>query len=146
MTPSEVFVLLKIARTIQFDTEQVILREGAIGDNFYLVLEGEVELRKGHYHKPGTWGPRMGHGSVLGEMGFLLHVPRSMTLVAATPCKLIEIEREPFDELLSANLTAPYKLLANIATILAERLYALDQTHHKLLEDYEGRPPQGGIA
>ena len=70
-------------------------------------------------------------------MAFLLHVPRSMTVVAATPCKLIEIDRERFNELLEANLTAPYKLIRNIAIILAERLHALDRAHQKLLEAQE---------
>lgn len=134
MEPAEVFLLLKSAKTISFDTEETILREGSIGGNFYLVLEGEVELRKGHFTKEGTWNPVVGRGSVLGDMGFLLKVPRSMTAVAKTPCKLIEIDSEPFQELLSAGLTAPYKLIHNIAVILAERLYNLDMAHQKLLD------------
>lgn len=134
LEPAEVFLLLKSAKTVSFDAEETILREGAIGGNFYLVLEGEVELRKGHYTREGTWNPVVGRGSVLGEMGFLLKVPRSMTAVAKTPCKLIEIDSDQFQELLSAGLTAPYKLLHNFAVILAERLYTLDIAHQKLLE------------
>lgn len=134
LTPAEIFLLLKIAKTVEFDTEEVILREGAIGENFYLILDGEVELRKGHYTKPGALKLRVGSGSVLGEMAFLLQVPRSMTVVAATPCKLIEIDRDQFLELLSAQLTAPYKLIKNIATILAERLYTLNNTYQNLIE------------
>jgi CRP-like cAMP-binding protein len=57
-----------------------------------------------------------------------------MTAVAKTPCKLIEIDSDQFQELLSAGLTAPYKLLHNIAVILAERLYTLDMAHQKLVE------------
>lgn len=134
MEPAEVFLLLKSAKTVSFDAEETILREGSIGGNFYLVLEGEVELRKGHFTREGTWNPVVGRGSVLGDMGFLLKVPRSMTAVAKTPCKLIEIDSEPFQELLSAGLTAPYKLIHNIAVIIAERLYNLDMAHQKLLD------------
>lgn len=135
LTSSEVFLLLKAARTVEFDAEEVILREGAIGENFYLVLEGEVEARRGAFTKPGSFRARIGRGSVLGEMAFLLHVPRSMTAVAATRCKLIEIDQDRFNELLAARLTAPYKLLRNIAVVLAERLHALDRTHEALLEE-----------
>ena len=60
-------------------------------------------------------------------------VPRSMTVAAVTPCKVIQFDREPFDELLEANLTAPYKIIRNIAITLAERLHALDSTHEKVL-------------
>jgi CRP/FNR family transcriptional regulator, cyclic AMP receptor protein len=134
LKPAEIFLLLKIAKTVEFDAEEVILREGAVGENFYLVLDGEVELRKGHYSKSGTWGPRIGRGLVLGEMAFLLQIPRSMTAVAATSCKLIEIDRDGFNELLDAGLTAPYKLIKNIATILAERLHTLNNVHQELIE------------
>jgi CRP/FNR family transcriptional regulator, cyclic AMP receptor protein len=137
LTPSEVFLLLKAARTIEFDTEEVILREGAVGENFYLVLEGEVEARRSLFTKPGSFNLRIGRGSVLGEMAFLLHCPRSMTVVAANRCKLIEIDQDRFNELLEARLTAPYKLIRNIAIILAERLHNLDRTHEQLLARVE---------
>ncbi len=143
MKPAEIFLLLKIARTVEFDTEEIILREGAIGENFYLILEGEVELRKGHFTKPGSLKMRIGSGSVLGEMAFLLRVPRSMTVVAATPCKLIEIDRDRFHELIESNLTAPYKLIRNIAVILAERLHSLDNEYQRLLESLPEQTSHG---
>lgn len=134
LKPAEIFLLLKIARTVEFDAEEIILQEGAMGENFYLILDGEVVLRKGHYTRPESLELRIGSGSVLGEMGFLLRVPRSMTVAAATPCKLIEIDHDRFQEMLDANLTAPYKLIRNIAKILAERLHSLDHTYQQMLE------------
>ena len=128
---------MKVAKTLEFEPEEVILQEGAIGENFYLILEGEVEARKGHFSQTRLLEIRIGQGSVLGEMAFLLHVPRSMTVVAATPCKLIEIDQEQFNELLEAKLTAPYKLIKNIAVILAERLHSLTSSHQRLLEAQE---------
>jgi len=141
MKPSEIFLLLKAAKTVEFEAEEVILREGAVGESFFLVLEGEVEARRGHFTKPGTFTTRIGHGSVLGEMAFLLRVPRSMTVVAATPCKLIEIDRDEFNQLMEANLTAPYKLIRNVAIVLAERLHALDTSHERLLMSQQGVAP-----
>jgi hypothetical protein len=145
LKPAEIFLLLKAARTLEFEPEEVILREGAIGENLYLVLEGEVEARRGSYSRPGSWNARIGRGSILGEIAFLLHVPRSMTVVAVTPCKLIEIDQDLFNELLEANLTAPYRLIRNISLILAERLLHLTLKHEKLLEadgkDVPGAPP-----
>lgn len=143
LSPSEIFLLLKIAKTVEFDAEEVILKEGAIGENFYLILEGEAEVRKGHFTKPGQYVPRVGRGSVLGELAFLLQVPRSMTVVAATPCKLIEIDRDQFHEMLHADLAAPFKLIRNISTILAERLYNLNNAYQKLLESQDDSSAQG---
>jgi len=133
LNPAEIYLLLKAAKTIEFEPEEIILREGAIGENLYLILEGEVEARRGAFSQPGSWHSRIGRGSVLGEIAFLLHVPRSMTVVARTPCKLIEIDQELFNELLEAKLTAPYRLIKNISVILAERLLNLTLKHEKLL-------------
>jgi len=133
LKPAEIFLLLKTAKTIEFEPEEIVLREGAIGENLYLILEGEVEVGRGLYSKPGSWHRRIGRGAVLGEIAFLLHVPRSMTVVAVTPCKLIEIDQDLFNELLEANLTAPYKLIRNISVSLAERLLQLTVKHEKLL-------------
>ncbi len=144
LKPSEVFLLLKTARTVEFDAEEVVLREGSVGENFYLVLEGELEARRGVYSAPGSFRARIGRGSVLGEIAFLLKVPRTMTVVAATPCKLIEIDQDRFNELLQANLAAPFKLIRNIAIILAERLHALDRSHAELLAAKETKSPGGG--
>jgi CRP/FNR family transcriptional regulator, cyclic AMP receptor protein len=140
MTPGEVFILLKAARTVEFDAEQTILRQGEVGENFFLVLEGVVEARRSSFVRTGSWNVRVGRGSVVGEMAFLLHVPRSMTAVATTRCKLIEIDRGRFNEMLDAKLTAPYKLIHNIAIMLAERLHARDRAHQELLE----APKRGG--
>jgi CRP/FNR family transcriptional regulator, cyclic AMP receptor protein len=134
MENDEVNSLLDIAATLEFDPCEVILKEGTIGENFYLILDGEVMLQKGHYVKPGAWNIRVRSGSVLGEMGFLMRVPRSMTAVAVGRCKVLEITNERFQTLLDKKLIAPYKLLRNIAVILAERLHKLDHAHEKLLE------------
>jgi hypothetical protein len=134
LKPAEIFLLLKIARTVEYDAEEIILQEGEMGENFYLILEGKVALRKGHFTRPDSLQTSIGSGSVLGEIGFLLRVPRSLTVVAATPCKLIEIDHDRFHEMLEANLTAPYKLIRNISKILAERLFNLDNSYQKMLE------------
>jgi hypothetical protein len=137
MTPGEVFILLKAARTVEFDVEQTILRQGEVGENFFLVLDGVVEARRSSLGRAGSWNVSVGKGSAIGEMAFLLHVPRSMTAVAKTRCKLIEIDRGRFNEMLDAKLTAPYKLIHNIAIMLAERLHARDRAHQELLETQE---------
>lgn len=140
LSPTEISSLLEIAHTIEFDIEEIILREGNIGESFYILLEGEVEFRKGHYSDPGAWKPRIGPGSVFGELGFLLQAPRSMTAVAVSPSKVVELDRDQFLQLLATQAIAPYKLLHNIAVILAERLHVLTSAYQKLLEGSKQAP------
>ncbi|MBP7868369.1 MAG: cyclic nucleotide-binding domain-containing protein [Acidobacteria bacterium] len=134
LTPEETQLIISIARVVEFDSEETILRKGAVGENFFLLLEGEVEVRKSHFNRPGALKVRCGQGTVLGEQAFLLRVPRSMNVVAIRPCKLLEIECEAFNGLMRANQIAPYKILRNIAVILAERLYYSNNAYQMLLE------------
>ncbi len=133
LKPSEISALLEAARTIEFDAQEVILREGEVGENLYLVLEGEVEARRGIFRQPVAPWARMGRGSVLGELEFLVHVRRPTSVVAATPAKLIEIDQERFQQLLEADLVVPYKLIQRIAVMLADRLHGLAYTPQPLV-------------
>jgi CRP-like cAMP-binding protein len=44
----------------------------------------------------------MGDGDVFGEMALLEDVPRSATIVTCTPCLMLTLSRQPFEEILAA--------------------------------------------
>lgn len=143
MSAEEVQQVLQAASHVEFEPEEVILRKGAVGENIYLLLEGEVEVRKDFLPRPGSLSLRCGKGSVLGEQAFLLKVPRTMNVVAVSPCRLVMIDRDAFKKQLKAGLIAPYKLVRNIAVILAERLYDMNRAYHRLLGSLEEQPNGG---
>jgi len=136
MKPSEVYLLLKAAHTVGVrrrgghrqggrDRRELLSGAGGGGRGAAGALQPSGHVPRAD---PQGIGPRRdgvpAARAALDDRG------------RATPCKLIEFDRASFSEMLEAQLTAPYKLLQNMATILAQRLYSLDQVHQKVLEQH----------
>jgi hypothetical protein len=68
----------------------VVLRAGAIGERFYIVDAGSVEIDLG------ARIVHLGHGDFFGEIALLHDVPRTATVRAGSDTKLYALEREDF--------------------------------------------------
>ncbi|HEX9122165.1 MAG TPA: cyclic nucleotide-binding domain-containing protein [Actinomycetota bacterium] len=81
-----------------FAPGEEIVEQGAIGDAFYAISSGQVDvIESGEYRQ--TLGP----GSYFGEIALLLDVPRTATVTARTPVRAFRLERAGFDRLLAAS-------------------------------------------
>ena len=70
----------------------VVIRTGDVGDRFYVLLGGEVEVEVAETSRRRTYGP----GSYFGEIALLRDVPRTATVTATVDCRLLAIERHDF--------------------------------------------------
>jgi len=120
-TQEELALLLECAQTIDFDPEDIIFKEGDIGVYFYVILEGQVKIRK---EKSGRLLATLGVGKVFGEMAVLENQLRSAAAFSSSPTRLIAIEgRRLMEEY--PHLTV--KLLRNLARELSDKLREANQ-------------------
>jgi CRP-like cAMP-binding protein len=96
---------------------KVLTREGEQGSEFFIVLEGEVEVRQGDR----VVATRRA-GEYVGEIALLDRRPRTATVVATTPVSVEVLSRREFRSLL---VQAP-ELSEQILATMAQRLVDLD--------------------
>jgi CRP-like cAMP-binding protein len=73
----------------------VLIREGEPGDRFFVLLSGVAGVSQT------TLGERriLKAGEFFGEVALTMHVPRTATVTAMTPCVVASCDEATFDEL-----------------------------------------------
>ena len=73
----------------------VMIREGEPGDRFFVLLSGVAAVSQA------TLGERriLKAGEFFGEVALTMHVPRTATVMAMTPCVVASCDEATFDEL-----------------------------------------------
>lgn len=94
---------------------QVLTREGQSGHEFFIVLDGEVEVRQSDR----VIATRR-RGDYVGEIALLDNRPRTATVVATTPVSVEVLNRREFMSLLAEAPELSEQILATMAQRLAE--------------------------
>jgi CRP-like cAMP-binding protein len=90
-------------REAAYETGQVIIRQGEIGEMFYVIQAGRVQVaveQAGAHKVLAERGP----GEYLGEIALLLKVPRTATVTALTPVQALTLHRQDFEQLVAKHL------------------------------------------
>jgi hypothetical protein len=103
--------LAREATPVQVAAGVPIVREGEVGDRFYVIRSGTVSIL----------GRTFGPGEGFGEIALLRDVPRTATASAVTDVELVALEREQF----VAAVTGHAPSAAAADTVVAARLGAL---------------------
>jgi CRP/FNR family transcriptional regulator, cyclic AMP receptor protein len=94
---------------------QVLTREGEQGSEFFIVLEGEVEVRQADR----VIATRR-TGDYVGEIALLDKRPRTASVVATTPVSVEVLSRREFVSLLAEAPELSEQIMATMARRLAE--------------------------
>jgi hypothetical protein len=95
MTSEELYPVGEIAQVVELAAGETAVRQGDPGDALYVVESGSLEVKQ-----DGRKLKEVGRGAVFGEMALLDGSPRSASVVALTPARLLRIPRAEFDALL----------------------------------------------
>ncbi|KPJ72238.1 hypothetical protein AMJ52_07005 [candidate division TA06 bacterium DG_78] len=120
-------VLIAISKEKRAKKNEVIFKEGAVGDAFYLIILGSVRIS--------TIVPGVGEealtilreGEYFGEMALIDDAPRSASAIANEDTLLLLIEKDNFRKLLAKETGIAYKLLWVFTKTLSARLRKTDE-------------------
>ncbi|KAI9490391.1 cyclic nucleotide-binding-like protein [Zychaea mexicana] len=105
---------------IQFDDQQVVMREGDVGQNFYLIEDGEAIFYKTAEDGTQSEVNRSSKGDYFGELALLHDNPRAATVVAHGRLKCVTLGKKAFTRLLGPVMDILKRNSENYHAILRE--------------------------
>ena len=144
LVPSEIMEVIHIVEVHQYQAGDVVFNEGDAGDAWYVLYRGSVEVLK-----HGATGEKkiteLGPQACFGEISILDGSPRSATIRASKDSMAFRIPRDAFGDLLDDDHLVAYKLLYQMAILLAERQRTTTLRLSELLEASEISEVHEGI-
>jgi PPM family protein phosphatase len=117
LTYNELVKVVGLTQLMRVKTGDDFINEGEKGEEFYVVLAGEVDVLKG-----GQVLTTLKAGAHLGEMAMIDNAPRSATIRARTDGNLLVMRREEFFGLIRSEPVIATKLLWSFVQVLSTRL------------------------
>jgi CRP/FNR family transcriptional regulator, cyclic AMP receptor protein len=87
--------VVELAEEVEAEDGAVLMEQGRVGQECYVILEGSAGVIFGGEH-----GATLQPGSMVGEMALVDHRPRSASVVAETPMRLLAFDTKAFKQLL----------------------------------------------
>ena len=137
----------KISKIKTFSPGEFIFREGEGGENFYVILEGNVDIRKRLEGDEDVTLAILGKNDFFGEIEAIKPAPqgRAASAVAETEVKVLEIPRSGILFCLTDGRGCGWKLLYFFTQVLCERLRKMDEEYIKLFMESKGKEKIGEL-
>ena len=120
MDEQEVAGIRAIMQEMKFKAGQVIIREGEIGDLFYVITEGHAEILIHDADGAELLLHEVGPGDFFGELSMLTNEPRAARVRAVDQVSTLALERADFFEFLRAHTHAAIDVMVELGGRLHE--------------------------
>ena len=107
--------IAKVSAARRVATGQELVKEGAAGSVWFLILDGTARVVRG-----GRTVKRLGPGDFFGEMALLTRAPRTASVIAREPMECITLSAAAFRKVLIDNPSIALAMLSTMADRIAE--------------------------
>jgi len=114
LSKKELGELARVTEDLEVGPGKVLCREGAAASEFFVIIDGEVEVTKGG--KPIT---TLGSGEFFGEIALIERTARTATVTATTPLRFFVLTSRGFWGLIEHSPAVERKVLRALAKRLA---------------------------
>jgi CRP/FNR family transcriptional regulator, cyclic AMP receptor protein len=117
LNKKELGLISRVSDEVQVPGGKVLCREGEMGHEFFLIMDGEAQVESGG-HEVAMLGP----GQYFGELSLLTRAPRNASVTAKTDMEVLVLGQREFSAILEEVPALSHKLLG----VMAERLREAD--------------------
>jgi CRP/FNR family transcriptional regulator, cyclic AMP receptor protein len=110
----ELIQVASLADELDLRAGRALIREGERGREFFVLLDGEAEVTQG-----GKKIATMKGGDFFGEIALVSDAPRTATVTATTPVRVLVVTDRSFRSLLEQSPSIQLKVLQALAARLA---------------------------
>lgn len=125
-----------------YGSGELVFREGEEGAEMYLIVDGQVEIRKETSGSAAKTLVNLHKGDLFGEMALIDNKLRSASAVTASDTKLLALNVQLFDSMIEHNPDFSRKMIR----ILAERVRSTNQIIQNVLSSNHENQIMRGIV
>ena len=118
LSDDEVRNIESLCKQDEFQRGQIIFRENAPAERFFIVTDGMVEVWKDYASPSPDLLAVHGQGHLFGEMALIDDLPRSATVVAKTDTRVLYLFRGEFDRVLRENPPVALSILRSLSAMV----------------------------
>ena len=111
----ELAAIANIADQIERPEGRVVVHEGELGQEFWVLVEGSAEVTR-----EGTRIATLGPGDFFGEIALVSNVPRTASVKTTSPVRALVVSSRDFWTLLDESPTTQRKILETVGERLAK--------------------------
>ena len=115
-TRRDLVLIARASDEIDFKPGRALIKEGAAGKEFFVIIEGTVDVERG-----GKKIDALGPGDVFGEASLLTDKPRNATVKTTSDVQAVVLTKQRFRQVLSQNPLISFKVMQSVADRLPER-------------------------
>ncbi len=134
LSAEEIEELCSYLELREWAIDGVVMKEGDAVDYMGFLIEGRLAVKK----KTGYWGKNiiiaiLEKGAMVGEGAFIDSGPRSTTIIAMEPTRILILSVQKMEELISSNSSLAIKLMKRMLYITSIRLRKAGERISELL-------------